>query len=186
MFHWHSFLIARLPHSSTSVPTQETTDAIASNHNSALHCTSQLRSWCRDILTNGPVGGIENPSPRLRREREMFEDLEQTYLNTHYQYTVSITTFMFVLVPNYTIEGHVAGVWHAKKYQAANPSILLHASGSFLCCGIQFLKKAFWGSAFFTNIDLIFESCTEHNLSLYMHLFRKHSKNIGRDQNVLS
>ena len=68
----------------------------------------------------------------------MFEDLEQTYLNAHYKYTVGITTF--VLVSNYTIEaeGHVAGVWHAKKYQAANPSILLHASGSFLCSGIQF------------------------------------------------
>ena len=78
-----------------------------------------------------------------------------------------ITTFMFVLVSNYTIEGHVAGVWHAKKYQAANPSILLHASGSFLCCGIQFLTiKAFLGSAFFTMTNFIYLSRAQSTTTL--------------------
>ena len=85
----------------------------------------------------------------------MFEDLEQTYPNARYKYNV------FVLVPNCAAEGHIAGVWHAKKYQAANPSILLHASGSFLCCGIQFLTiKAFFGSAFSTKINFIYLSTT--------------------------
>ena len=122
----------------------------------------------------------------------MFEDLEQTYLNAHYKYTVGITTF--VLVPNYTIEGHVAGVWHAKKYQAANPSILLHASGSFLCCGIQFLTiKAFLGSAFFTKINFTYLSPAQSTTICRMRShqsiesFCKHSKSFHRDQcNVTS
>ena len=86
----------------------------------------------------------------------MFEDLEQTYPNARYKYNV------FVLVPNCAAEGHIAGVWHAKKYQAANPSILLHASGSFLCCGIQFLDdKSIFGFCIFHKDQLhIFE----HNL----------------------
>ena len=102
MFHWHShsFLIAPLLRS--SLPTQETTDAVASNHNSAafqplsdcIEAAAEIHivlyCSCRDILTNGPVGGIENPSPRRRREREMFEDLEQTPTTLPAYYTILV------------------------------------------------------------------------------------------------
>ena len=138
MFHWHShsFLIAPLLRS--SLPTQETTDAIASNHNSAafqplsdcIEAAAEIHivlyCSCRDILTNGPVGGIENPSPRRRREREMFEDLEQTPTTLPVYYPDHTTS-----IPHYT--GWACAVrvwWHPPRNTKLG--ILLHASGSFL------------------------------------------------------